>query len=936
MHNHLTCNTSTNDQDILFTIFNLMSEGVVLIDSSGVIVKANPAAEKILGLKISEIEGRLYDSQEWKIIRPDGSPMPVDEMAGPRSMNEKRPIKNIEMGLVKDDHSVSWISVSAVPIISNDGKIEHIIGTFVDITDKKEAEDALKFAKEELQDIVKERTKEVGQEIQSRKNTEDALKARESFLNRFINQSPFATWISDAKGTIIRANPALQKSLNVTEEQLVGKYNVLKDPVAERQGLMPLIQSVFEEGKTIHFICDWDGNDIPSLDLKGSNSVSIDATMFPIFNPDGKITNVVLNWIDITERKKAQEALYESERRYRSLFEFMEEGFLRTDTNGYITMANMAIAKICAYKSPDEMIGVHATTLYANAEEREKIIKEVQQKGVVHNYEIMLRSKEGHLFWTLSNIKLFKNDNDEVLGTEGLIRDITNRKKSEDALRESEEKFRKIYEYMSVGIAKINLDFRIESANKAYCEMLGYSENQLIGKHLKDITAPETLKENLIKQSQLATGEIDHYRMEKQFIHQNGTIIDGILDSDLVRDAYGNPLYFLSSVLDITERNRLEKKVQQTQKMEAIATLAGGIAHDFNNILSVIVGNISYALSCLKKDDELFDVLSDVMHGTKQAENLTHQLLTFAKGGEPIKKLCNINKILEEASTFFTSGAKSKCNFYLADNLWSTEVDSGQINQVVSNLVINAGQSMPNGGIITIRSENTEIEPDSVFPLSPGQYVKISIEDKGIGIKDEHVSSIFNPYFTTKKKGNGLGLTTAYSIIKRHNGHISVYSEIGLGTVFNIFLPAVTQIVKESGVIKEPEHEGHGRILVMDDQEAILKMVGRMLNRMGYEVAFAIDGVQAIQIYQEAQQSQQQSFDLVILDLTIPGGMGGAETMSALLKIDPMTKAIVSSGYSNDPIMANYESYGFCGVVPKPYSKKQLSDVLNKILGKID
>jgi PAS domain S-box-containing protein len=774
------------DGNLLLTIFNSMTEGVVVIDSNGEIIKANPAAARILGLNLSDIEGRLYNSSDWKIIRPDKTPMPVEEMPGPRVMAEKKALSNIVMGMFKQDHSITWINVSAVPIISQDDIVDFVIGTFIDITEMKMAEDELKFMKDALQNRVDKQTKE------------------------------------------------------------------------------------------------------------------------------------------------SERALIESEQRYRSLFEFMIDGFLRADINGFIVMANMAIAKMCGYKSPDEMIGLHMTGLYANANEREKILQNIHKMGVVHNFEILMKTKDGSYFWSLSSVKTLNDENGNIIGTEGLIRDITDRKKAEDALRESEERFRQIYEHMSVGIAKVSLSFFIESANEAYCQMIGYTEDELIGKHLQDITAPETLKENLLKQSQLATGVINHFRMEKKFIHKNGNIIDGLLDANTVHDANGKPLYFLGSVLDLTERNKLDKQIQQTQKMEAIGTLAGGIAHDFNNLLNVFTGNISYALSCLKEGDELFDVLSDVMIGTKQAENLTHQLLTFAKGGKPIKKLCNINTILEKASRFVTSGAKSKCEFKLASNLWAVEVDPGQLTQVISNLVINADQSMSNGGIISISSENIDIEPECDLSLSPGQYVKICFEDTGTGIKEENLSFIYDPYFTTKKNGNGLGLTTSYSIIKKHNGHIFVSSEYGLGTVVSVFLPAFKQSCMEPIAIHDVQHDGHGKILVMDDQEPILKMVARMLKRMGYDVEIAFDGEQAIQIYQKAYQSQKP-FDLVILDLTIPGGMGGAETMVELLKINPQVKAIVSSGYSNDPIMAHYKDYGFSGVVPKPYTKNELSDVLNKI-----
>ncbi|MBU0992672.1 MAG: PAS domain S-box protein [Proteobacteria bacterium] len=386
----------------------------------------------------------------------------------------------------------------------------------------------------------------------------------------------------------------------------------------------------------------------------------------------------------------------------------------------------------------------------------------------------------------------------------------------------------------------------------------------------------------------------------------------------------------ISTVQDFTEQRKLQTQIQQSHKMEAIGTLAGGIAHDFNNVLSVIVGNISHALSIINNDGEMHDILSDVLQGTKQAQNLTHQLLTFAKGGEPIKKPGNINTILEESAKFVTSGAKSRCDFKLADDLWIADIDSGQINQVISNLVINADQSMPNGGTIRIKSENTSLQSDSSIPLPAGPYIKISIEDQGIGIQETLISIIFDPYFTTKQKGSGLGLTTAYSIIKKHGGHITVYSELNRGTVFNIYLPASSKPFQKTEISERSTHHGQGKILIMDDQESILKMIEKMINRMGYEAETVTDGREAIDLYQKAYDVQKP-FDLVILDLTIPGGMGGMETMTELIKIDPDVKAVVSSGYSSDPIMANYQDYGFCGVVPKPYAKENLAELLNTI-----
>jgi CheY-like chemotaxis protein len=286
--------------------------------------------------------------------------------------------------------------------------------------------------------------------------------------------------------------------------------------------------------------------------------------------------------------------------------------------------------------------------------------------------------------------------------------------------------------------------------------------------------------------------------------------------------------------------------------------------------------------------------------------------------------------LLKKAAIFSIRGSKANCDFQLSKDLWATEIDESQMNQVIGNLVINANQAMPNGGTLTIRTENTEIDDKSGLPLSGGQYIKIVVEDQGVGIQKNQILNIFEPYFTTKQKGSGLGLATAYSIIKRHDGHITVYSEIEKGTVFNIYLPASSKNIKESVDKAENKHKGQGKILVMDDQEAILKMIGRMLNNMGYGTELVMDGSEAIEKYRDAYQGKNP-FDLVILDLTVPGGMGGAKTITELLKVYPEVKAVVSSGFSNDPIMANYEDYGFCGVVPKPFTKAQLSEVLNKI-----
>lgn len=377
---------------------------------------------------------------------------------------------------------------------------------------------------------------------------------------------------------------------------------------------------------------------------------------------------------------------------------------------------------------------------------------------------------------------------------------------------------------------------------------------------------------------------------------------------------------------------RLEEGLLRAQKMEAIGALGAGIAHDFNNMLGVVVGNTSYALAIIKREHELFDALSDALEAANQAKDLTQQLLTFAKGGEPIKKANCINLLLEESGKLLASGIQAVLEFELCADLWPAEVDAGQFNQVVSNIVINADQAMLGGGVILIKTENVVLEADNGLRLPDGEYVRIGIEDQGIGIDEKDIPEIFDPYFTTKEKGSGLGLASAHSIVTRHAGRIAVDSVVGKGTLFSIYLPAGATGSLEAEIPQEAIHQGRGRILIMDDQEPILRLLERMLNEMGYETEAATGGAQALELYRQGWDLGRR-FDLVILDLTVPGSMGGAATLEELLKIDRDAQVVVSSGYSNDPIMANYREYGFCGVVPKPYTRQHLAELLNKLFG---
>jgi nitrogen-specific signal transduction histidine kinase/CheY-like chemotaxis protein len=383
---------------------------------------------------------------------------------------------------------------------------------------------------------------------------------------------------------------------------------------------------------------------------------------------------------------------------------------------------------------------------------------------------------------------------------------------------------------------------------------------------------------------------------------------------------------------DISERKRLDEEHLRTQKLESLGVLAGGIAHDFNNLLTGILGNLSLAKANLPESGVVAQRLAETEKATLRAKDLTQQLLTFAKGGAPIKTEASLAGLIQDAVGFAVRGTKAVCEYDWAEDLWLAEVDTGQLGQVVQNLVINAVHAMPEGGAIRLAARNLTVNPGE-SPLTPGKYVLITVKDQGLGIPPEHLAKIFDPYFTTKQGGSGLGLAVVHSIIANHAGHITVASEVGKGTVFSLYLPSTgnPSLAEKPAEATPPLAKGQGKILVMDDEELIRDVSTAMLRQLGYEPHTANDGEEAITRYLQAQKDGQP-FDLVIMDLTVPGGMGGKEALAHLRQLDPAIKAVVSSGYANDPIMARFREYGFCGVAPKPFGLQELSKLLRMIL----
>ena len=518
---------------------------------------------------------------------------------------------------------------------------------------------------------------------------------------------------------------------------------------------------------------------------------------------------------------------------------------------------------------------------------------------------------------------------------EALVGQLTmavERKRYEEELRDERERFRVLLHAMTdpLFVHRPTEDGRpgtYVEVNDTACRKLGYGREELLGLSFLDINPPELHERSLEAFRELL--DKGHSTLETEHQTKDGRRIPVELNACLFE--LGGERMVLSVARDLSTRRRLQEQIFRAEKLESLGTLAGGIAHDFRNILFAIQGNLGMVLDDQDPGDESYTLLREAEKACKRAKGLTGQLLTFSKGGSPVKRTATIGELIIESARFSARGSRSRCEFQLAEDMWPVDVDMVQMSQVINNLVINAVQAMPEGGLIRISGENTQICEGMHPSLRLGRHLRIAIEDEGMGIPSQVIGQVFDPYFTTKPGGSGLGLATCYSIIKSHGGLLSVKSELGLGSTFYVYLPASSRRSTPQPTYSPPRQRRAGHILVMDDDESVLAMLQRMLQRLGYSTVAVTDGARAVEIYAEALKGSEP-FDAVILDLTVPGKMGGQEALRELSALHPAVTAIVSSGYSTDPVMARYQEYGFAGVASKPYSLGELARVLEKAL----
>ncbi len=637
-------------------------------------------------------------------------------------------------------------------------------------------------------------------------------------------------------------------------------------------------------------------------------------------------------WSDLKQSlRSALTAATEEKEKTRAILAGIGDGISIQDTNYKVLFQN---------EVHKEFIGDHVGELcYQGYEKRDTTcegcpLSSSFRDGQVHRAERALPFPDGMHYFDITTSPIRDADGAIVAGVEA-VREVTEQRRSRDMIEAERERL--AVTLRSIGDAVIVTDVAgtVSMINKVAEHLTGWTNQEAAGRPLTEVfhIISEKTREVCANpvEKVITTGVICGLANHTALVRRDGTELIIEDSAAPIRDRESKTIGVVLVFRDTTAKHRMEEELGKMEKLQSVGLLAGGIAHDFNNLLTAIIGNISVAKMHMDKSGKAYLRLLEAEAASKRATDLTYQLLTFSKGGAPVRRATSVVNIIRECATFTLSGTNVAIQYVVADDIWTVDIDPGQISQVFNNLIINAVHAMPEGGLVTCSIDNVVLGENESPMLRAGTYVKIVLQDTGAGIPPEHLARVFEPYFTTKHTGSGLGLASSFSIVRRHDGYITAESKTGQGAAFHIHLPAS----RTKADVESPDPAdltpGRGRILVMDDERMVLDVAGEMLKDLGYEAAFAKDGQDAIAQYELAQRKGQR-FAAVIMDLTIPGGMGGKEAAAKLRELDPVATMLVSSGYSNDPVMADYKKHGFAGVIVKPYTIDGLNRALREAM----
>jgi PAS domain S-box-containing protein len=809
----------------------------------------------------------------------------------------------IETECFRKDGSLADMEIKARAIRDENGAIIGIIGVSRDISQRKRAEAVLRESERRYRLIAE--------------NVNDVIWTMDLDFNfTYVSPSIFklvGLTVQEALNKSISelfTPSSLQTALEAIDRER--EFRLQNPPEANRRITVEL-EEYRRDGSTL-----WTSNEITYLR-----------------DEDRTLIGYVGVSRDISEKKRIETAMRESEERFRSMIQSSSDIILILDDKGCLTYESPSFARILGYR-PGQFIG-RSPLPVVSSDDLDRVSQALTATFHFLNdgppVEFRCRKADGSRV-VLEAVGINQLDNPAINGIVLNIRDITQRKEAEDKLRKSEERYRLMIEEIEDGYYESDLDGNLTFFNDYLCRITKRSREELSGLNYRDYTDAENAEillksfSNIFRTGQPAQFEYQILRADGAKRYMESTV-------SLMRDASGKPAGFRGIATDITEKKQQEENRIIMDKLESTGLLAGGIAHDFNNLLGVILGNLG--LITLPEEDPLGNIafLEEAVRAVSEAKKLTNQFITLAKGGDPITQVISLSELLRDQATLVLRGSRIAAEFSIPEDLWTIKADEGQMGQVVRNILLNAREAMPEGGTITTVAENVHLDtPDSHIP-KPGNYVKVTVSDQGQGVPPDSLQKIFDPYFSTKSRGSqrgmGLGLTICRSIIQKHGGAISITSTSGRGALVSFYLPAY-----QNGNERKPRPLDRTmektRVLVMDDEEGMRKMIGMILKRIGFEAEVVRTGEEAVEMYEGARNAER-SFDLVILDLTVRGGMGGRETVRRLLEIDPEVKAIVASGYNQDPVMQNYRDYGFKGALIKPFFINELTEVLSGIIG---
>ena len=787
------------------------------------------------------------------------------------------------------------------------------------------------FLRFQVSKLVEERTAELMQaneqlarEIAERRRAEEGMEESNRRLSDILSTISLVAVCLDCHGRITFCNDYLLDLTGWSRHEVLGRdWFDLFTPPETRDALVHLFTAACSQDS----ISAHHENDI--ITREGEHRV-INWSNTLLRDTKGNVIGTASIGQDVSAKRQTEDAI----RSQAELIELTHDSIMVYGLDGQIIFWNRG-AELTFGWSKNEAIGKRVTLLLETIFPLDVglLHKQLFQTGRWEG-ELVQTSRDRRLLVVASRWAVQRDGAGNPLAILVISNDITENKIAENALRESEERLKLSIAAGKMGVWEWNIVTGHEVWSDICLQIFGLTPETFDNNHQKfvDLILPEDLPGQQEALAQATSRQAD-YKHEYRIRRTDGIVRWISSQGKCYHDDAGRAVRMMGVVSDITERKQLEAELVKAQKLESIGVLAGGIAHDFNNLLMAILGNITLARRSSNLDDELSAFLSDAEKGCLTAKSLTNQLLTFSKGGAPVRETAAIGELVRETAHFILRGSPVTCEFILPDDLPQVEVDTGQISQVLQNIIINGVQSMPDPGTITISAACLTAAAGGLKQTVGRDYVRISIRDQGTGIPEENLARIFDPFFTTKENGTGLGLASSYSIMAHHEGHIEVESHLGTGTTFHLFLP----VAERAAVTPEPEKvlwsapPGPIRILVMDDDRKIRNVVERFLRSIGYEAVTAGNGSDAIEQYRMGQEAGSP-FDAVIMDLTIQGGMGGKEAMERLLEIDPNVTAIVSSGYSNDPVMANYREYGFQAVLIKPYQLQDLEQVVRRVV----